>query len=576
MYRFNHDQTLFLCVSPDNRITLWDVATNRLKQSFKERAHLKAGYTCVSYRSGRKAQGRTAALSAFGVAALGSDKGHVVVWELAQDSHRRMMHGKSKSRISDVAMLEDASKLYTCSEKSKFVFEWDVASGEICREFVGGKPGVHRLGLSPSGMRMVSSGPNIRLWDLRSGAKLKRFVGHSSPATHLQFIDEDRFVSACEDRFLSIWSCAVASAAKPNKVPLEKKPLFVLAAPSVPRAVAVRTSSERACRILVCTSTDVFAWDMQLKSLSKGSAGSLEPTFTIQASGSTAVALKADKVCVLLRIVGDHHEAETVDLAGLFKQTGKVTLENAEKSVEKAPSLSTEKEEELPTEKNKKVNAEDLTKKVALAGARDASTGATNVDARPMGERVKEMSQKLSKLTEELLMNGEAAAGISSKKRKRQPETAASLSSALEQALQSNDLDMIESCINQSDPGIIGTTVGRLPTSRILQFVDVLVQKYEARPSRSRILFAWIEAILKQHAAFLITVPDLTATLGGLYESVKARAALLDKFVQLSGRLDFIVAQVDIQAEAKLKKGEAAAEKQSETGEATITYDEEA
>ena len=593
MYRFNYDKTLVLYVSPDNRLTLWDVATNRLKQTYKERAHLTAGYTCVSYRSAPTTDDASS-LSSFGIAALGSDTGAVIIWDFAKDTFRRVAHEKSKFRVADVALTGGADRVFTCSEKSKFVYEWDLASGEIIREFVGGKPGVSRLALSPSGRRLLTSGPNIRLWDLESGDKLKRFVGHASAATQLVFVDEEHFVSACDDRFMSVWTCSKGSKGKEKKektrgVPLEKKPLFVLAAPSVPVDIAVKSTNARACRVVVCTSTEVFAWDMDIQRIAQSAQVSVEPTFVVKSSGCATAGLKTEKQCHLLRIVGDHHELRLVELNAIFEQTGKVIVDSKRSTVVSAESemngnakqveavvAASEKSEEneAPTEKNRKVNAEDLTKQVPLATSQDKSSSLT--DQRPMGERVKEMSTKLSKLTEELLMNGETDASNQSKKRKRQPETAASLSSALEQALQSNDLDMIEACINQSDQEIIGTTVGRLPPSRILQFVGVLVQKYEARPSRSRILFAWIEAILKQHAAFLITVPDLTATLGGLYESVKSRARLLDKFVQLSGRLDFIVSQVDIQAQSKLLNGEPEAEKQSETGEATITYDEEA
>lgn len=557
--------------------TLMLQGSNTLKQRYKERAHLKAGYSCLSY--GGNASGEK---SSYGVVALGTKSGRVVLWDLAEASHKELTHVKSALAISDIAISNDGSKIYTCSKKNRAVLEWDVESGEVEREFIGGKPGVLKLCLSPDGNQLLTAGPNLRLWDLETGMKIKRFVGHSGPTTLLKFINDDTILSACDDRFLSIWNCTGTkpTSSKSKGVPNDKKPMLVLASPSAPHSVSVWRSNKSSCRVIVCTSTDIFAWDLKLETNSQ--IKSFEPSFRIKGRGAVECCLKNEKECFCVRLIDDKQRIERVMLKSIFAQNTDVS-QAASKGLQTNATEQDEESKDEPSEEekdrtklHKKITVEAGTSKVPMSTSADISAPVMAFDdSRPLGERVKEMTSKLTQLTNDLLSNGDAASANVAGKRKRQPETAASLSTALEQALQANDVDMIESCLTQTDSTIIATTVSRLSTSRVVSFIEVLVKKYEARPSRSRVLLTWLEAILKHHAAFLISVPDLNATLGGLYESMKARAKLLEKYVHLSSRLDFLVSQVEVQTVSKQLEDQAKADFENGEESATITYAEE-
>lgn len=62
-----------------------------------------------------------------------------------------------------------------------------------------------------------------------------------------------------------------------------------------------------------------------------------------------------------------------------------------------------------------------------------------------------------------------------------------------------------------------------------------LVEKFQSQPHKGAGYVPWIRQIMLQHASYLLTVPNLPASLAGLYQVVDARLASFKKLVKLSG-----------------------------------------
>jgi Dip2/Utp12 Family len=78
---------------------------------------------------------------------------------------------------------------------------------------------------------------------------------------------------------------------------------------------------------------------------------------------------------------------------------------------------------------------------------------------------------------------------------------AGSIHSVLIQALNTKDQERIDSCLAVTDQHIISETVDRLPTSFVLPFLNVVVDKFRAKPNRAPVLSCWIRQIFVRHTA---------------------------------------------------------------------------
>lgn len=60
----------------------------------------------------------------------------------------------------------------------------------------------------------------------------------------------------------------------------------------------------------------------------------------------------------------------------------------------------------------------------------------------------------------------------------------------------------------------------------------------------------WINTALVVHSGHLMTIPDLVARLSGLHATLTSRLALHESLLQLSGRLDMVLSQIEMRSSA--------------------------
>lgn len=75
------------------------------------------------------------------------------------------------------------------------------------------------------------------------------------------------------------------------------------------------------------------------------------------------------------------------------------------------------------------------------------------------------------------------------------------------QALRSEDRSLLERCLNISNRRIIENTVRRLATVDCALFLRAAVQRLQSVPGRGQELHHWIQALLLQHTAYLMSAP---------------------------------------------------------------------
>lgn len=156
---------------------------------------------------------------------------------------------------------------------------------------------------------------------------------------------------------------------------------------------------------------------------------------------------------------------------------------------------------------------------------------------------------------------------------------ATSLTTTLIQALHSSDAPLLESCLEHTNPGLIRTTVKRIPSgSLVLSLLEALVERLgkgkrgkegSASVKRARGLIEWVRQTLVVHVGFLVTVrsisllawlpmltasrpqqiPSLVTRLATLHSSLTSRLALQPTLLALNGRLELVMSQIELRQE---------------------------
>ncbi|KXX83210.1 U3 small nucleolar RNA-associated protein 5 [Madurella mycetomatis] len=150
------------------------------------------------------------------------------------------------------------------------------------------------------------------------------------------------------------------------------------------------------------------------------------------------------------------------------------------------------------------------------------------------------------------------------------PISATSLGTVLNQALRTDDADLLESCLQTTDVKIIENTINRMDSSLAGILLSKLSARMHRRPGRAFGLMRWMQWTLVAHGGSLITQPDLIARLGELSRVLEERSRGLSSLLALKGKLDMLDSQMKFRKSIK-----AAGSGRSRTGEEEESSEEE-
>ena len=126
------------------------------------------------------------------------------------------------------------------------------------------------------------------------------------------------------------------------------------------------------------------------------------------------------------------------------------------------------------------------------------------------------------------------------------PPSTSSLGTVLNQALRTDDDDLLESCLNTTDMTTARNTINRLDSRLAGVLVAKLAARMHRRPGRAHNLMVWVQWTLVAHGAALAAQPDLLKTLAPLGRVLDERARGLERLLMLKGKLDMLEAQLQL------------------------------
>lgn len=206
------------------------------------------------------------------------------------------------------------------------------------------------------------------------------------------------------------------------------------------------------------------------------------------------------------------------------------------------------------TAEDEKTHVPTLSERRALANSMavvDDTTSFEDLDGDEDEEDELTLAERVEALRERV--EGDVTAALSRAERdadapedKDNKPDASSLASVLEQALQARDNALLEYCLRTRDVKVVAKTVARVPASRVLALLEVIVRKLERSPNRFARLCPWLRAVLLHHTAYLVAQPDLVPSLSALYQLLETRLQVHEQMQKLSGRLALVLGQIHV------------------------------
>ena len=130
-----------------------------------------------------------------------------------------------------------------------------------------------------------------------------------------------------------------------------------------------------------------------------------------------------------------------------------------------------------------------------------------------------------------------------------------SLSTVLTQALRTNDISLLETCLHMKDLAIIRATIERLESSLATLLVEKLAERLHSRPGRAGSLMVWIQWTMVAHGGYLASQSKAMRVLASLHQVVGERARSLPLLLSLKGKLDMLEAQMNLRRIAQSRSG---------------------
>ncbi|PKS10899.1 hypothetical protein jhhlp_002657 [Lomentospora prolificans] len=132
--------------------------------------------------------------------------------------------------------------------------------------------------------------------------------------------------------------------------------------------------------------------------------------------------------------------------------------------------------------------------------------------------------------------------------------SASSLGTVLNQALRTDDTELLESCFATTDLAVVHNTIERLDSSLAANLLMQLGSRLHQRPGRAGTLMHWVQWTLVVHGGALAAQPEALSKLTKLQKVLAMRARGLNSLLVLKGKLDLLDAQLKLRKKMQARQ----------------------
>lgn len=563
-----HREKELAVVSLNGVLNLWDVDSGAKKVEFTPASHLTSSFTCLSWkhqhsitakkRAGTAAKRKSKAMQDDAneqIIALGTATGEIFFYNVKVGDLIGKLEGQHSGKINCVCWDPTDGSLLSCSEDQHIV-HWDVTSYKAICKWQGDKRGVSSISVAPHST-LLSAGKMIKLWDLKTKALLRKFTGHANPVFSLACIDllskspsqeletlgkvEGLYFlsSAAEDRIVNVWQVQQ----KHKKIAIASFSLN-----SEPISMVVKSPKSREKPVMVMVLTE----DGDLNIFSHVLNGQMKKPLDVQMM-VTVVDPSAKKLKILAASFVENSDSETATILIAYGTSVKVVFERVNLDDHKEKRVLLNRRDPMKIDPSADMNAMKLKQPIrikdemtilapGLPGHSQNTISSQESETKIKSKRKKATEPALNESEMTMEERGMNALSIQkdNESNKHQPPRADSLCVLLTQGLQSNDKEILNRVLQNTNSNLIHNTITRLPITLVVSLIQDLTMRMRTSPTTAFKFVKWLRETMKVHSSYLMTFPDLVPVLSQLYQVMDSRTATHNRFVKLEGKMDLL------------------------------------
>eukprot|EP00906_Rhabdomonas_costata_P015885 RCo022772 len=120
----------------------------------------------------------------------------------------------------------------------------------------------------------------------------------------------------------------------------------------------------------------------------------------------------------------------------------------------------------------------------------------------------------------------------------------ANVSTALAQALHSEDFTMLDSILRTTPSSVRAASIAKLDPALALVLLRRCAQIFQLKASRAQEVLPWIKELVVTHSVFLMSQPEVSTLLLPVVHVVREHLSTFARLRQLQGRLDLLMSRL--------------------------------
>ncbi|KAF4350692.1 hypothetical protein F8388_003413 [Cannabis sativa] len=571
---FSPSKDLFAISTGDGRIKIWDTVKGQVQTEFTDmvaseessllakperpKGHLSVDYTCMKWLSLERKKKRKLGCS---MLILGTGSGDVLALDVSAGQLKWRVSDCHPGGVSAVSFSRNGSCVYTAGSDG-MVCQVDSLTGNLLEKFKASTKAISSMSVSPDGNIIATGAGQLKIFNSSDHKKMQKFSGHPGAIRCLIFSEDGKYIlsSAVGERYVAVWnvgggkkqsaSCVLAmehpAVFVDNKCvysgEVDDAGLYVLAISEVgvcylwfglniedlrnakPTKISISTEDITIKNYKGAVPT-IFA--ARLQNSTKPASSQvfaaygllIKPSFQkILVHYGTDIKLSTSREGVLLPMTQSYVKSKRVDA-----QNGVIALDRANAG---DALLSMPKVLDSHDGKNKpKTGLDDRMKDLVGSGIRKGEDDALEMEVDSVANCMEERLRSLGLLSE--------ADDFTSMSRQN-----------------STILEGIDLKAHVPQKKMKAIVLSKAPGDAC-KLLGVLMALWQSGSCSGKYVMPWIYSILVNHSHHLSSQEPVTQMLKSLFKVSKSRGSAIQSLLQLSGRLQLIVAQINKASQPK-------------------------
>ncbi|KAL9225153.1 hypothetical protein vseg_001106 [Gypsophila vaccaria] len=548
---FSPNFDFFAITSGDGRIKIWDTVKGQLQTEFsdiasgneknlfvkpEERGHLSIDYTCMKWVSFDRKKKRKLGLS---LLVLGTGGGDVMALDVSAGQLKWKISDCHPGGVSAVSSAIQGSCIYT-SGADGMVCEIDSMNGDLLRKFKASKKALSCICVSPDGKKIATAAAQMKIYGSDDHKKLQKFTGHPDAVRCMTISEDGKYIfsSSVGERYVAVWRADGSKKKSASCVLAMEHPAIFIDC----RHVDNGGLSGAGFYVIAISEVGVsyFWYGTDIEDLSKA-----KPTKICVSSDEDPIKLhKGASAAIFAAKIQSVLKPASIDV---FLSRGilvKPTFEKVVVNHGEDLRLNLSRNGLLMPPSQPRIPKKQLEQHSGATALDRSNAEGALLPAPKILDHVKvTQDQSLGPDLGQPMTSDEQASfmEIRLKTLGLLDELDYQTAKAMKNSRILKDIDL-ETIL---PPRKMKAKVVSMPLADASEMLSNLVDLWQSRSCNGKYVLPWICSILIHHGHQIISQERGNDALYSLYKMVKARESAAKPLLQLSGRLQLVIAQID-------------------------------